>query len=369
MKHLVYLLILLLLGCRSTLKVVSSVKDNSVMQTELSPAQIQAITDALSEFPNESEMSVALVTQNSTLFYGLKKQHDTIKAVDNSRSVFEIGSITKVFTTHLLLNAVADGVISHLDAPIQAYSPFPIKGDPPITFKQLANHTSGLPGSISMSVFSANRANPYQSWHEDKLKKYLEKEVELESTPGDQYTYSNVGMAVLANTLGHLRSSTYEAQLQEEIFEPLQMTHSTSQRRAIRNKLVPGYNWKGKATDNWDLAAFEGAGAVLSTTEDLSHYLNWSMEALESQLSEMSHASIQVDEHLAVALGWHVIKGYTSEPFLWHNGGTGGYKSSMGINLANHTGVVILTNIGATGNPKKGMIDQLCYALMQTMDD
>ena len=68
-----------------------------------------------------------------------------------------------------------------------------------------------------------------------------------------------------------------------------------------------------------------------------------------------------------MALGWHIIKGILNDPFLWHNGGTGGYKSSMGLSLQNDSGIVILTNIGATGNPKKGLIDKLCFDLLKSL--
>lgn len=94
----------------------------------------------------------------------------------------------------------------------------------------------------------------------------------------------------------------------------------------------------------------------------------WNFTALNNQLLVMQQATKSINEQMDIALGWHIMKNKTSEPFLWHNGGTGGYKSSMAINLSNETGIIILTNIGATDNPKKGLIDNLCFDLMTSLE-
>ena len=369
MKYNICLLVILFLGCKTTSEVVSPEIDENIMITDLSKEQVDVITEVLSKFPNESEIAIAIVNNDKTTFYGLKRQNDIIRKTINHQSVFEVGSISKVFTTHLLLNAINDGLIENLESLIQDYSSFTIRGNPQITFKQLANHTSGLPNNISTSIFNTNRSNPYKKWDEEKFNKFLKEDIEITSIPGEKYIYSNVGMAVLANTISRLKSEKYELLLQNEIFKPLQMTSSTTNRENVQDLLVQGYNWKGKETENWDLAAFEGAGAVLSTSEDLSLYLKWCFAALKTELNIMSQPTISIDDKFAVSLGWHIVKGYTTEPFLWHNGGTGGYKSSMGVNLSNNTGIVILTNIGATNNPQKGMIDKLCYRLIKTIEE
>ena len=369
MRYVVSITFLLLISCSTTQEIAPAVLDVELAEVDVTSEQLQLIANTLSQFPNEAEMAVAILKGEETVFLGLKRQNDAIRQVSNAKSVFEIGSITKVFTTQLLLHAYQDQLIANLNEPIQAYLPYRIKGNPDITFKQLANHTAGLPSSISASVFTTKSSNPYRDWDDERFSRYLEEKVNLNSSPGDQYRYSNVGMALLANTICHLRKTTYESLLQEEIFAPLRMASTTTNRSLVQNKLVQAYNWKGEETDNWDLAAIAGAGAVLSTAEDLSRYLEWSFVALNNELALMSQSSKSIDDVLEIALGWHMIKGYTSSPFLWHNGGTGGYKSSMGINLSNRTGVVILSNIGATNNPKRGLVDMLSYQLMQTLDE
>lgn len=368
MKYAINLVFLLLFGCKTTLEIAVPVSDIKQAEVDFTTEQLQLITSTLSQFPNESEMAIAILQDGQTTFLGLKRNGDTIRVVPNARRVFEVGSITKVFTTQLLLHAYADQLIKDLDEPIRAYSPYAIKGDPNITFRQLANHTAGLPSSLSSSIFTTKPSNPYRDWDEERLRKFLENKVRLSSPPGSQYQYSNIGMAILANTVCHLRKTSYEALLQEEIFAPLQMTSTTTDRLAVQKSLVQAYNWRGEATDNWDLAAIAGAGAVLSTVEDLSRYLNWCFDALDNELALMSQPSQSIDDVLSVALGWHMIKGYTPSPFLWHNGGTGGYKAAMGLNRSNRTGLIILSNVGAVNNPKRGLIDKLSYELMKTLN-
>lgn len=368
MKNVILILLIICFGCSSTKNVKKAFIDKDIYRVEIEKPQLDLIIKTLSEFPNHSEMSIALINPNKTIFFGIQRKNDSIRIATNTNQVFEIGSITKVFTTQLLIYLLEESKIKSLDELVIPYLDFKIKGNPNITFRQLANHTSGLPSNLDGSIFNTDASNPYKNWDKEKLVEYFANEVKLESNPGEKYHYSNVGMALLAYAISKIESEEYENLLQENIFKPLQMEHSTTQRELIKDYLVQGYNWKGKPTANWDLAEIKGAGAILSTTKDLSKYLIWNFDALNHQLSLMKEPSKSINDNLDIALGWHIIKNETKIPFLWHNGGTGGYKSSMAINLSNNTGAIILSNIGATDNPKKGLIDRLCFDLMKSLE-
>lgn len=368
MKKLTLILLVFCIGCSSFKNINKAHFDKTIYKSEIEKSQTDLIAKTLSEFPNNSEMAIAIVSSKEVVFYGLKRTNDTIKIINNSNSVFEIGSITKVFTTDLLLNLLEEEKIKSLDESIMPYLDFSLKGNPIITFRQLANHTSGLPSNLEGNIFNTNISNPYKNWDKEKLINYFSKDVKFDSKPGEKYQYSNIGMALLAYTISKIESKEYETLLQENIFKPLQMERSTTQRNLILNYLVQGYNWKGKPANNWDLAEMKGAGAILSTVNDLSKYLIWNFDALNNRFSIMKQSTVSISEKLDIALGWHIIKNETQRPFLWHNGGTGGYKSSMAINLNNDTGIIILTNIGATNNPKKGLIDSLCFNLMKSLE-
>jgi CubicO group peptidase (beta-lactamase class C family) len=369
MKKLSLILLLICFGCASLNHVQEPFLGKDIYRADIEKSQIELIAKTLSEFPNNSEMAIALVHPNKLVLYGLQRTNDSISITNNFNRVFEIGSITKVFTTQLLINLLGEGRIRKLDESVLPYLDFTIKGNPDITFRQLANHTSGLPSNLDGSIFNTDASNPYKSWNKEKMVEYFSRDVKLDSEPGVTYQYSNVGMALLAYTISKIEEKEYEPLLQENIFKPLEMKQSTTLRSLVQDDLVQGYNWKGKPTANWEMAEMKGAGAVLSSTNDLAKYVMWNFSALTNELKQMSQSTKVINDHLEIALGWHIIKNKTSNPFLWHNGGTGGYKSSMAINLNNNTGAIILTNIGATDNPKKGLIDNLCFDLMNALEE
>ena len=366
MKLVLLIIPILCFGCGSTKNVHNVYLNKDIYNVDFDKSKVELIANTLAQFPNHSEIAIAIFHSNNLVFYGFQRTNDSIRITQNSNRVFEIGSITKVFTTQLLINLLDKGKIKSLDESVLPYLDFNLKGNPNITFRQLSNHTSGLPSNLTGSIFNTDASNPYKNWNKEKLVDYFSKDVKLDSEPGLTYQYSNIGMALLAYTICNIEEKGFEYLLQENIFQPLEMTQSTTDRYLIQDYLVQGYNWKGKPTANWDMAEMKGAGAVLSSTHDLSKYVLWNFNALKSQLKLMSQSTKVINDDLEIALGWHIIKNKTTDPFLWHNGGTGGYKSSMAINLFNDTGVIILTNIGATDNPKKGLIDNLCFELMKT---
>ncbi|MCB0496290.1 MAG: beta-lactamase family protein [Cyclobacteriaceae bacterium] len=369
MKYAYLLILVVTIGCNSVKNVTTPFVATEKQNTGLEKSQIDLITNTLSNFHNNSELAIALITDNKVESFGCQRKNDTITWVNNSEKVFEIGSITKVFTTQLLVELLQENKIKSLDESILPYLDFTIKGNPKITFRELADHTSGLPGNLSGNIFTTDASNPYKKWDREKFIKYFEQKVKLDSKPGEAYQYSNVGMALLAYAICQIEKEDFESLLQKNILIPLEMTQTTTKRDLVNNNLVEGYNWKGKPTSNWDMSEMAGAGAMLSTVNDLSNYLLWNFAALNNQLSVMTQPSKSINSDMDVALGWHILKNKTQNPFLWHNGGTGGYKSSMALSLNNQTGVIILSNIGATNNPIKAQIDKLCFDLMKSLEN
>ena len=83
----------------------------------------------------------------------------------------------------------------------------------------------------------------------------------------------------------------------------------------------------------------------------------------------MAEKTVKVDDQIDTGLGWHIINSEKSDnKWHWHNGGTGGYTSSMAIDIKNLVGVIILSNVSAF-NPFQDNIDQLCFELMMTIKD
>ncbi|MFZ1703823.1 MAG: serine hydrolase domain-containing protein [Saprospiraceae bacterium] len=319
-------------------------------------------------FPNNTELSIAIIDSGMVQYLGIKRLDDTIRFAINSQDVFEIGSLSKVFTATLLANISLENILN-LDDNIQDYLGFDIKTSDTITFKTLANHTSGLPRLPSnLNMFMADRNNPYSAYNSKDLIEYLTNKVELKSKPGNKYDYSNLGAGILGYALAEIKKSTYEDLLHEKIFSKYHMTNSTTQKDKIKNHLVKGLNPSGEVTPNWDFDVLAGGGAILSNIEDLTAFGLAHFETTNEELLITQIPTFVVNEKMSLGLGWHILKGPKGGDILWHNGGTGGYSSSMALDIAKKNGIIILSNVSAF-HKNKGNLDQLCFELIKWLEE
>ena len=117
-------------------------QDNELNKS-FSTGQVNLVYDNIKAFPNSTEFSIAIINGDGAKYYGERWKKDTIEQVDNSEHLFEVGSITKVFTATILAALVVEEKIKLKDL-IQKHLGFDLRTDEEITFEQLANHTSGL---------------------------------------------------------------------------------------------------------------------------------------------------------------------------------------------------------------------------------
>ena len=137
----------------------------------------------------------------------------------------------------------------------------------------------------------------------------------------------------------------------------------------VNKKLVKGLDAEGNYTSNWELASLASAGGILSNVEDLAKYGIAHFNKSNLDLMLMTKKTVKVDDRVDTGLGWHIINSEKSDnKWHWHNGGTGGYTSSMAIDIKNFVGVIVLSNVSAF-NGFSDNIDQLCFELMMTMKD
>jgi len=298
---------------------------------------------------------------------GGRWKNDTIKNIENQSSVFEIGSITKVFTATLLANCVINGTLK-LDDHINNYLPFKMYKNIQITFKELANHTSGLPRNPSNLLGSTvfNTENPYKNYSEDKLEKYLTGKMKVTNKSVKEFNYSNLGFGLLGYTLGKIEIKSYNDLLDEKIFSKYGMKNSSANRKDLENKLVYSFNKNGSKTSNWDFASLESAGAVLSTTEDLSKFVIAQFDELNRELALTREITFDINENRSMGLSWFISKTKSGDILYRHKGITAGYKSAMAFNITNKTGIVILSNVSGFSK-KTENIETLCSDLLKTI--
>lgn len=304
-------------------------------------------------------LSIGILKDGKTYFYGYGETAKGNKQIPDEHTLFEIGSIAKTFTSILLADAVNNGKIK-LDDPVNKYLPDSIPQlqyqGIPVTIKMLSNHTSGIPRMPSnFDAFVTDPSNPYKNYGEQQLFSFY-KNMKLDRKPGTVYEYSNLAAATLGVILEHSYKKSFEQLLVSKICNPL---HMNDTRQFIRRKdsarFAKGYNENGDYNGQWDFKAFAAAGSIRSTAADMLLYAKANLGNAPSSLRkaiELTHIVSFTDGTNNIGLGWHYIKPGNDE-ILFHNGGTGGYRSYLGINLNKKFAVIILSNT-AIGTEESG---------------
>jgi CubicO group peptidase (beta-lactamase class C family) len=265
-------------------------------------------------------------------------------------TVFEIGSVTKVFTSALLTDMVRRGEVK-LEDPVAKYLPetarAPSKNGKAIRLLDLATQTSGLP-RLPGNMAPKDPKNPYADYTVERMYDFLSR-YELPREPGEKYEYSNLGVGLLGHVLARRAGKSYEELLRERIFEPLGMKETAIVLTTeLRARLAPGHDASGAAASNWDFLALAGAGALRSTVNDMLKFLAANLDpgdaALPAALRETHNVRRATGmPELDVGLGWHVFHRFGTD-LVWHNGGTGGYHSWIGFVEKKRAAAVVLCN-------------------------
>jgi serine-type D-Ala-D-Ala carboxypeptidase/endopeptidase len=261
-------------------------------------------------------------------------------------AAFEIGSITKVFTTTLLALESHRQLIK-LDAPLQNYVPqgvtVPSFSGRQITLADLATHTSGLPRQPPMQGDSYSSAEMFAF-----LASYR-----LTRAPGTQFEYSNLGVALLAHALAQATGVPWETMVEREITSRLGMPDTRLKLDdEERTRLAIGYNRTGqRAKENMPTwPAFNGAGALFSTISDMQRFLAWNMgklkvNSLNDLLEDLHKPRFALPRPGAgIGLGWQIAPLGERLSAVWKNGGTPGYSTYIGFVPGANSGIVLLAN-------------------------
>ena len=267
----------------------------------------------------------------------------------SEKSVFEIGSITKVFTGVLLADMAARDEVSLAD-PVAKYLPegvnMPSRGGREITLLDLATHHSALP-RLPDNMSSSDAANPYADYSAEQMYTFLSG-WELSRDIGSEYEYSNLAVGLLGHVLARISGGSYESLVRERILIPLGMARTgIALDEDMQNWMADGHDQEGNVVPLWDLSTLAGAGALRSDVTDMLVFLAANTgppkTPLERSMRDSHEVQKQVNKRLSVALNWHV-QHIGEEKILWHNGGTAGFRTFIGFDPSEGVGVVVLTN-------------------------
>lgn len=355
-----------LFSCQAQTSEAINALDTSQFPSEAIGLKVYELTK---NFPNGTQLSFAFLNGEEEVYIDVKRDDDTLSIIEHKSYAFEIGSITKVFTATLLAQAVTEEKVK-LDESIDSHYKAPLLGNVDISFEQLTNHTSGLP-RLPSNLFNAQgfeTNNPYKIYDKLALDFYLANQLKLENESGTKYGYSNLSAGLLGQTLAQVYDTPYKRLISEKIFKEFGMEQSTFGNENVEQFLVKGLDKNGHQVSFWDMDAMAPAGAILSTTEDLSLFVKAHFEVGNDALTLSRKRTHTVNKNMDIALGWHIIKANSGEVLYWHNGATGGFTSSLAMDVNEKTAVVILSNISGL-SPESGKVDTLCFDIMRLLKE
>jgi CubicO group peptidase (beta-lactamase class C family) len=327
---------------------------------------------------------IGVIDGDDRLIRGFGQLSESSINSPDGNTLFEIGSISKVFTS-TLLSILVNHQELELTAPINRLMKDYQQLPDDITLLSLATHTSGLPRVPSnlMKSVQQDRQNPYAAYTLKELNEYLQSYDSKQRKTEGTISYSNLGFGLLGHILAQHLGLSYEDAIVRHICEPLGLSDTcVTLTEEQKSRLAISRSGNGKPVKNWDLPTLAGAGALRSTANDLLKFLAENLQpsyppfaqsiAATHTLRCETFASLagvpkflsrvgvfKLIEQLfgeppvrrelkGIALGWFVTYlPSVNQQVYCHNGGTGGYRSFCGFIKETSTGVVVLSNYGA----------------------
>jgi CubicO group peptidase (beta-lactamase class C family) len=266
-------------------------------------------------------------------------------------TVFDVGSLTKVFTALALADMAQHGKVA-LDDPAAKFLPpgtvLPHDDARQITLADLATHTSGLPLRPD-NLVSRDPDNKYAGYSETLLLQFL-----AHYTPktaiGSTYDYSNVGYGLLGTVLAHRAGTSYATLIDRHIARPLGLRDTRLDLTpSMRRRLATGYSGELQPLPHGDMGVLESAGGLRSTANDLMTFLDAALGLHPSPLTPAFAALTKtrrpggMQPATEIALAWNILADNGRE-IVWKNGSVGGFRAFMGYDAAHKIGVVALAN-------------------------
>ncbi len=342
--------------------------------------------------------------------YGVKS--DTDASSPDMNSVFEIGAVTQVFISSLLMQMAeerlfdpADCANQHLATADSIPSYYPVNcidinikmGESDkydrryakkitncyidyndkqcLTLCQLASHTSGLRYKNKRNYnYNPLGKKPDGFAFKDQSMAAMLAQLSgytIGVKPGDHYFYSSTNMAILANALEQIKGVPYESMLKRYFFKPLGMQQTTFAVADQKNvTAVQGHDINGLPVALSKYDASKAAAGLLSSAKDLMIFLRAQTDYNQSTIDGFKEShKIVVDifqlKHnraLAGAYGWLVLplRSRDGVDIYWMNGGTAGYQTFIAFEKETNSAAVLLSN-SATN------IDELGIYMMEVL--
>lgn len=281
---------------------------------------------------------------------GIKSDKDPF-APDNN-TMYELGSIGKLFTTLLLAEMSLKGELNYND-PVSKYLPqyvkVPSKNGKQITLLHLSTHRSGL-GRMPYNLDPKDLENPTADYSAEQLYECISN-TELNRDIDSKWSYSNIGYGLLGQALMRVSGKSFAALLKQKITTVLNMKNTMIELtpKAKKNIAAP-YFLVSYPTKNWQSPGMAGAGAASSNMNDMLTFAAANVGLIKSDLwpaMELTHQKqgLKDGNDGFITMGWTIMHEGNTD-ILWKDGGTGGYRTFIGIDKKKKYGLIILSNTG-----------------------
>lgn len=300
-------------------------------------------------------LSIGIIRDGKTYTCSYGSTEKGKDLLPTSKTIYEIGSISKTFTGTLLAKALADKKVA-LSDDIRKY----LKGSypnleyngQPIKIVHLVNHTSGLP------PFLPNKPEVFQHPQDSipllitAIQKNYTKEkflidlhnIKVDTVPGFNYKYSNVAAQLVGFILENVYKKTYGELIKQLISEPLKMKHTEVDIKSnMARRLANGYSSTGTRMPYMP-PLLKPAGGIYSSISDMLHYMKFHLNENNVTVN-LSHKPTYGDtSNFAIGLFWRINKTSKGKLKIWHTGGTFGFSSYCVLYPESQTAIVLLSN-------------------------
>ena len=294
---------------------------------------------------------VGLVDEHGSSVVSCGKLDNGTDQEVNGDTVFEIGSITKTFTTLLLQDMIERGEMKLKD-PLAKYLPTsakaPTRKGKQITLLHLATHTSGLPRDPD-NVEPKRAEYPCDDYTLEKLYAFLSGYT-LTRDPGAEFEYSSAGMRLLGQVIARKAGTDYESLLVDRICRPLQMDSTRiTLTPELKARFAVGHSPLGYAVPSCDHGPQAPAGALRSTANDMLKYLSANLGLTPSRLTPVMEKTHKIHFRRVmletdIGLAWVITRDPQGTEIVWHNGALDGCVAFAGFDKARRRGVVVMCN-------------------------
>lgn len=295
---------------------------------------------------------IGIIDGDSTYVYGFGEAEKGVNQPPTDSSIFEIGSMTKVFTASLLQILVDEGKIDYQKTLADYLEKEKLhESIHDLTVWSLATHTSGFPRvPTNFSIKDKDPNNPFKNYTNTDFDKFL---LDYNLFQTGNYIYSHINFALIEKIIETVENKDFQLVLEEKLLQPLGLintTHVLDDNQ--KERLNSGYLLDGSPAPKAEFSTFYGSIGLMSDMNDLIRFVQVNLEIgeespLQSSLvkTQVSQANTGVEKYIDTGIGWHVVRPKRKYYEIVSHRGTGiGHQAYIAFIPETQTGVIVLAN-------------------------